>query len=301
MTSLGIIRYALPAFTILILLEIYLYRRRGLRFPHREALISLAVAFLYPILNFLGALLVSPWAQAAYDLRPWTVPLNTWWGIALLFLGVEFFYYWLHRCAHEIRWMWASHSVHHSPHTMTFSGAYRLGVTGILSGLFIFFFPLYLLGFEPKAVAAMFSVNLIYQFWLHTDLIPKLGWFEGIFNTPSHHRVHHASEEIYIDRNYGGVLIIFDRLFGTFQEEKAELPCTYGLIGKKKTLNLFRVLFQEWGDIARDAWQARSPKELYLATFGRPGSFALAYRARQDSLSVDKDVGLGKAEKQKTA
>ncbi len=301
MSSLHVIRYALPLFIVLITLEIFLYRRRGLSFPWGEALVSLGVGFLYPILNFLGAKLVSPWANAAYEFRPWTVPLDSWWGIVLLFLGVEFFYYWLHRYAHEIRWMWASHSVHHSPHTMTLSGAYRLGVTGILSGLFIFFFPLYLLGFEPQAVAAMFSVNLIYQFWLHTDLLPKLGWFEGILNTPSHHRVHHATQEIYIDRNYGGVLIIFDRLFGTFQEERQDLPCRYGLIGKQKSLNLVRVLFQEWFDIARDVCRARHLKELFLATFGRPGSFDRAYRERLSGSTGDKRGALGTADKPKTA
>ena len=117
-------------------------------------------------------------------------------------------------------------------------------------------------------------------------MIPKLGWLEGILNTPSHHRVHHAMEEQYIDKNYGGILIIFDRMFGTYAVEEKGIPCTYGLIGKPKTLNPFRVLFQEWVAIAKDVAQAKSFRDLALATFGRPGAFA----ARKQSEKLDKQA-----------
>jgi len=187
------------------------------------------------------------------------------------FFAVEFAYYWLHRFGHEIRWMWASHSVHHSPTSITFSGAYRLAVTGIFSGMFVFFLPLMILGFSPKMIFTIFALNLIYQFFLHTELIPKLGFLEKILNTPSHHRVHHAINEQYIDKNYGGILIIFDRMFGTYAVEDSAVKIEYGLIGKAPTLNPLRLFFQEWMAIFSDLRRAEGLKQFLLFAFGRPG------------------------------
>ena len=129
-----------------------------------------------------------------------------------------------------MRWFWATHAVHHSPNEFNLGIAYRFGWTGRLAGNAVFFVPMIWLGFPPKAVFAALALNLLYQFWLHTEWVPKLGWLEYVLNTPSHHRVHHASNADYIDRNYGGVLIVFDRLFGTFAAERDDLPCRYGLV-----------------------------------------------------------------------
>ena len=133
-----------------------------------------------------------------------------------LFLGSEFLYYWQHRASHRIRWMWATHRVHHSPTQFNLTAAIRLGWTGNISGNFLFFLPLVWIGFHPFAVVAMLGVNLTYQFFIHTEFAPRLGPLEFVLNTPAHHRVHHASNEPCLDKNYGGILIIFDRLFGTF-------------------------------------------------------------------------------------
>ncbi|HYX31566.1 MAG TPA: sterol desaturase family protein [Oligoflexus sp.] len=271
MVPKAVIFYAMPFFMFLIVWEIYRFRKNQRNFPWMEALVSLLMAAAYTVINTRSTPIIASANEWFYSLRLFDIPANTIWGLGLLFLGEELAYYWLHRCAHEIRWLWASHNVHHSPETMTLSGAYRLSITGPLSGLFLFFVPLFILGFSPVAVAGMFGFNLVYQFWLHTEWIPKLGWFEYIFNTPSHHRVHHATDAAYIDRNYGGVLIIFDRLFGTFAEEKASIPLNYGLIGKKPTLNPLTLFFQEWAALFRDVVQARNWHDRFYLAFGRPG------------------------------
>jgi sterol desaturase/sphingolipid hydroxylase (fatty acid hydroxylase superfamily) len=263
--------FAIPLFASMIIYEILLFRKNGRPFPYKEAGISLLMGSIYAVFNFRLAPYLNSFNEMFYQWRLITIPTHSIWGWILLFFALEFAYYWLHRCAHEIRWLWASHSVHHSPITMTFSGAYRLSLTGAVSGLFVFFIPLFVLGFSPADVSLMFALNLFYQFWLHTEWIPKLGWFEYIFNSPSHHRVHHATNPQYIDRNYGGILIIFDRMFGTFAEEKVGEPLNYGLIGKKPTLNPLRLFFQEWVAMTRDVWKAGRWRDRFYLTFGRPG------------------------------
>ena len=151
-----------------------------------------------------------------------------------------------------MRWFWATHAVHHSPNEFNLGIAYRFGWTGRLTGSAVFYVPMIWLGFPPQAVFATLALNLLYQFWLHTEWVPKLGWLEYVLNTPSHHRVHHASNAEYIDRNYGGVLIVFDRLFGTFAAERDDLPCRYGLVTPLKSNNPIRIAFHEWLKIARD-------------------------------------------------
>ncbi len=271
MTSTKILLYAFPLFFALIVLEYWLYRKDGRPFPKAEAGISLLMALIYQILNPRLQGLLKPMNEFLFELRPWTIPTNVWWSWVLGFFLVEFAYYWLHRFGHEIRWMWASHSVHHSPTSITFSGAYRLAVTGVFSGMFVFFLPLMILGFAPKMIFTIFALNLIFQFFLHTELVPKLGFLEKILNTPSHHRVHHAINDQYIDKNYGGILIIFDRMFGTYAVEDKQVPIAYGLIGKTPTLNPIKLFFQEWMAIFTDLRQARSLKEAFFYAFGRPG------------------------------
>jgi sterol desaturase/sphingolipid hydroxylase (fatty acid hydroxylase superfamily) len=160
--------------------------------------------------------------------------------------------------------------VHHSPNEFNLGIAYRFGWTGRLAGNSLFFVPMIWLGFAPQAVFATLALNLLYQFWLHTEWVPKLGWLEYVLNTPSHHRVHHASNAEYIDRNYGGVLIVFDRLFGTFAAERDDLPCRYGLTQPLISHNPIRIAFHEWLNIASDLRQARSWREAIGYLFGPP-------------------------------
>jgi sterol desaturase/sphingolipid hydroxylase (fatty acid hydroxylase superfamily) len=207
----------------------------------------------------------------AYGHRLFHFQLQAAWQIAALYLGQELCYYWFHRSAHRVRWFWASHVVHHSPNELNFSAAYRLGLTGRLTGNTIFYVPLAWLGFDPRIVLGVLGANLLYQFWIHADWIPKLGWLEYVLNTPSHHRVHHSRQVEYLDANYGGTLIVFDRLFGTFVEEREDVPVQYGLVKPVTTYNPFVIEFQGWTGMLRDVLRAGSLKDAFGYVFGPPG------------------------------
>lgn len=220
----------------------------------------------------LGLVFAVPLLGWIHEHRLFTITIDSWWAPALLFVGNEFCYYWYHRSAHRVRWFWATHAVHHSPNQLTLATALRLGWTGKITGTALFFSPLLWLGFSPMAVALAMSANLLYQFWLHTTWIPKLGrTIERWFNTPSNHRVHHGSNPEYLDRNYGGVLMIFDHLFGTYAEERADLPPRYGLTTPLLTNNPLRIAFHEWINLALDVRDARSARDVWCAMFAPPG------------------------------
>lgn len=249
----------------------YLQRRRAQGYDWRAYFASLGdLAGRVAINRLVGAGVAGLVLALAYRHRITDVPMNRWWSWPLLLVLQDFFYYWMHRADHRIHWFWATHSVHHSPNQYSLAAAYRLGWTGKLSGGAMFFAPLALAGFPPIAIAAALSLNLLYQFWLHTELIPRLGAVEWIFNTPAHHRVHHASNPCYIDRNYGGILIVFDRLFGTFAIERAEEPCRYGLVQPLASHNPWVIATHGWAKLWRavrqsDGWRAR-----WRAVFGPP-------------------------------
>ena len=244
-------------------------------YPWREMLTSAALFVMRVPVRRLNDFAVAPVAYFLWSHRVTTIPLNTVWGLALLFLGQELAYYWMHRAGHQVRWMWASHVVHHSPEEIHLASAFRLSATELLSGSWLFYLPLFFLGFSPAAVGTMIAINLFYQFWLHTDLIGRLGPLEWVFNTPSHHRVHHASNDVYLDRNYGGILIVWDRLFGTFAAEQPEITIAYGLVHPVDTHNPLRLAFHEWMTMARDAIHAQSWRERMVSLFGRPGAAAM--------------------------
>lgn len=221
-------------------------------------------------LGLVLAILLLGWI---YEHRLFTITMDTWWAFVLLFVGEELCYYWYHRSAHRVRWFWATHAVHHSPNQLTLATALRLGWTGKLTGTAVFFAPLVWLGFSPLAVMLAMSANLLYQFWLHTTWIPKLGSvFERWFNSPSNHRVHHGSNPEYLDCNYGGVLMVFDHLFGTYVEERADMPPRYGLTTPLLTYNPLRIAFHEWINLVRDVANARSLGDIWRALFAPPGA-----------------------------
>jgi sterol desaturase/sphingolipid hydroxylase (fatty acid hydroxylase superfamily) len=233
------------------------WKRPG-SYDWKAAGVSVVDMVLRRAMALLPLSLAAPVFVWAYGHRLQDIELSGPVAVGLLFIGQEFCYYWYHRAAHRVRWFWASHSVHHSPNQLNLSAAYRLGLTGRLAGAGLFYTPLVWLGFPPGVVAATLSVNLLYQFWLHVTWIPKLGFLEGIFNTPSAHRVHHASNLDYLDANYGGVLVIFDRLFGTYVAERPELPCVYGLVEPETSYNPFKVEFRAWFALLKDLKQAPS-------------------------------------------
>ncbi|MDN4587882.1 hypothetical protein DBA29_05130 [Xenophilus aerolatus] len=154
---------------------------------------------------------------------------------------------------------------------VTLAAALRLGWTGKLTGTGLFFAPLVWLGFSPAAVFAALGINLLYQFWLHAPWLPRLGALEWVLNTPTHHKVHHASNAEYLDCNYGGVLIVFDRLFGTFVDLRDDVPPRYGLTTPLRTHNPLRIAMHEWVNLARDLRQAEGGRARLAMVFGPPG------------------------------
>lgn len=182
-------------------------------------------------------------------------------GFAALFVAVDFAYYVHHVAMHKVRWLWATHAVHHSATKLNLTAAVRLGWGGQLTGGVLFYAPLVVVGFEPIAVFGMLALNLVYQFLLHLARAPRLGPLEWVLNTPRHHQVHHASNDGCLDRNFGGVLIVFDRLFGTFAAAPAGEPLRYGLkLDGVSPRNPFAVITGEWRRLARDVARARGLK-----------------------------------------
>ena len=177
-----------------------------------------------------------------------------WFGGLLLY---DFLYYWNHRLGHEVNILWAAHVVHHQSEEFNLSTALRQTSSGFLLS-WIFFLPMALLGFPPALFLVFSLVDLLYQFWIHTEQIGSLGAFDRIFASPSNHRVHHAVNDIYVDRNYGGILILWDRLFGSFQDELPEVPVTYGTRDPVRSWNPLWVNLQVYAALARDVVHTRS-------------------------------------------
>ena len=197
----------------------------------------------------------------------WSIP-QTWWSWCLALLAADFTYYWMHRFEHEVRVLWAYHSVHHSSHEFNLTTALRLAwVEGLIEWLF--FVPMILLGFDLVQTIICLAIVVAYQTWIHTEKVGKLGWLDRVFNTPSVHRVHHGCNEEYLDKNYGGILIVWDRLFGTYKEEGAKV--TYGITEPLGTANPNRINMPEFASILRDVSRARPLAAACNYLFGRPG------------------------------
>ena len=266
------LRPVLPAFVLLAAIEgWYLQRRNPGGYDWRAYFASMGdVVGRLVFTRLLGLGVAGLFFSIAYRYRITTIAMHAWWAWPLLFVLQDFFYYWMHRADHRVHWFWATHCVHHSSNSYNFAAAYRLGWTARISGGVIFFTPLALLGFPVPAILTAVAINLLYQFWLHTELVPRLGPIEWVFNTPAHHRVHHASNEAYLDKNYGGILIIYDRLFGTFAAEQADDPCRYGLVHPITSNNPIRIAFHGWIGLCRALRRADSWRGRWLAVFGPP-------------------------------
>ncbi|GAB3257897.1 sterol desaturase family protein [Larkinella harenae] len=267
----NLIHYAIPAFVVLLLTEVTVTAvQQKDYYETRDTLSSLSMGIGNVIIGLAGKIVMYAAYALVYEYRFFTVDMTTWWAWLLLFFADDFCYYWFHRISHSSRYFWASHVVHHSSQKYNLSTALRQTWTGSLSGAFLFWIWLPLLGFHPAAILTMQSVSLLYQFWIHTEHIRKLpGFLEAVLNTPSHHRVHHGSDLKYLDKNHGGVLIIWDRLFGTFQSEE-ERP-TYGLTQNINSHNPVRIAFHEWAAIGRDVSRSGSLMQAIRYVFGPPG------------------------------
>jgi sterol desaturase/sphingolipid hydroxylase (fatty acid hydroxylase superfamily) len=265
----GVIAFA--AIEAVVLLVI----RRG-DYDWRAALASLADILVrnYIVYAYLAFGLADGLIGLVWRNRVATVPLGTAASIAALFVGQEFCYYWFHRCSHQLRLLWANHAVHHSTNELNLAAAVRTGWTGRLIGTSAFFLPLMWLGFAPRAVFITLDLSLLYQFLIHAVWIPKIGPLEWVLNTPSHHRVHHAVNPEYRDKNFGGVLIVFDRLFGTFAAERDDVPCRYGLVVPLRSYNPLWIAFHGFAELARDLWRARGWRDLRRAFVSVPQTAA---------------------------
>lgn len=265
--------YAVPLYLAAILVEAVWVKRQGLdwyRGADTMASLSMGVlAIIVEILPRLAALYVMVWLHGISPLSD--VVQFQWWAWLLLFLLDDFTYYWFHRCNHEVRLFWAGHVNHHSSQYLNFATALRQGV-GERIHKFAFWLWLPLLGFDPAMIITVISISLFYQFWIHTRAVGKLHpWFEFIFNTPSHHRVHHASNVRYLDRNHGGVLIIWDRLFGTFSAERDDEPVVYGLTTNLNSDNPLWVAVHEYVSIWRDLRRADNWRDRWRYLLLAPG------------------------------
>lgn len=267
----AIITYAVPGFVLLIVAEmIYVRFAHKGRYQFADSAASLSMGLGNRIAGILlGGIVAGAYYWVSqhrlFDLG-WTWPV-----LVACFLAEDLAYYWMHRVSHERRWFWASHVVHHSSQHYNLTTALRQTWTGVLGLSFIFWLPLLYIGFPPEMVLMFSAISLVYQFWIHTEVIDRLGPLEWVLNTPSHHRVHHAINPQYLDANYAGVLIIWDRLFGTFVAERKEVPIRYGIISQLGTFNPFRVAFHEWVGIARDVAGAKSIGSALGYMFGPPG------------------------------
>ncbi|MEW2520694.1 sterol desaturase family protein [Actinacidiphila alni] len=258
-----VVLWSIPAFVLLTVVEMVSYRfhpdEDAAGYGGKDTATSLSMGLGSLVTDALWKIPVVAIYSGVYALTPLRVPVE-WWTLPLMLLAQDFFYYWSHRGHHVIRILWACHVVHHSSRNFNLSTALRQPWTSLTS--WPFYLPLIALGVHPAALAFCSSVNLLYQFWIHTERVDKLAApLEFVLNTPSHHRVHHASQGGYLDRNFGGILIVWDRLFGSFTAE-VETP-VYGLTKNIATYNPLRVATHEYAAIARDlaaapTWRARA-------------------------------------------
>jgi sterol desaturase/sphingolipid hydroxylase (fatty acid hydroxylase superfamily) len=271
-----VLYYAIPFFILLLVVEFLSYRHLDhdhedhdyLGYELRDSRTSLLMGSGNVVINVGWKFVVLATYAALYELTPLRLDPGDWWVWVLLFFADDFSYYWFHRVSHESRFFWASHVVHHSSQHYNLSTALRQ--TWVPMTYFPFWLWMPLVGFPPWMVLLAQAWSLIYQFWIHTERIHRFPrWIEGIWNTPSHHRVHHGSNHQYLDKNYGGILIVWDRLFGTWEPERERVR--YGLTKNLETFNPVHVAFHEYVAMWRDLRAVRGWRARMNVLFRGPG------------------------------
>jgi sterol desaturase/sphingolipid hydroxylase (fatty acid hydroxylase superfamily) len=264
----------IPIFLFTILAEALVIQARHENYSWKNTGVSTLVAIGHLITQAaVHSLIFGIIAAGVYEVRLTTIPVSfhNWPALIVLFLLADLAFYVEHRCSHSIRLMWASHSVHHSTERMVVSAAFRLSWTPILSGVFLFYLPIVWIGYDPVWVYGIASASLTYQFFVHTELVKRIGWLDWIINTPSAHRVHHASNREYIDKNFGGVLMIWDHLFGTYQAELPNVKIRYGLTHPRSSpSNPFVIAYEDLWRLLKEVFNARNWHELLRSLFGPP-------------------------------
>lgn len=267
-----IVQYAVPGFVLLVLVEMIVARFRDrTRYEPKDTLTSLALGLGSTVAGALTAGIAFGMAMAVWRFRLFDIGY-AWYWFVLAFVIDDLAYYVFHRLAHRVRWFWASHVIHHSSQHYNLSTALRQTWTGFVSLGFLFRLPLALIGFPPPMLVFVAGINLVYQFWIHTEVIGKCPrWFEAVMNTPSHHRVHHATNAHYLDTNYAGVFIVWDRMFGTFTPERDDEPPRYGIVHNLGSFNIVWAATHEWVGIAKDVWSAPTLRAKLNYMIGPPG------------------------------
>jgi sterol desaturase/sphingolipid hydroxylase (fatty acid hydroxylase superfamily) len=267
----AILFYAIPFFVLLLSIEAWFsYKENKNLYEKKDTWSSLALGIGNVLTGFITKALIFGLFTVLYKYRIFSIDASKWWYWILLFFADDFSYYWFHRVSHHVNWFWASHVVHHSSQRYNLAAALRQTWTGNVTGSFLFWCWMPLVGFHPISVLLMQQISLIYQFWIHTETIGKMPRsIEFIFNTPSHHRVHHGSDLKYLDKNHAGILIIWDRMFGTFREEQHR-P-TYGLTRNVNTFNPVAVAFTEWNHLLKKMRTTRSLKDAVKYLIMPPG------------------------------
>lgn len=262
------IAYSIPVFGLLIAIELWLAQRQGRKlFRFGDAVTDISCGIGQQALGIFVAaatVLIYIWF---YELRFFSLPADSVWTWVLAMVGVDFAYYWWHRLSHESNLFWAIHVVHHQSEDYNLAVALRQAYISAPSAVW-FYVPLALLGVPPEVWLLSKSLNLLYQFWIHTELIDKMGWFGKVFNTPAHHRVHHAINPQYLDRNYAGILIIWDRMFGTFEPE-VERP-VYGTTKPLGSYNAVWANLDQVVAVGRKALRVKGVGHKLRALFSHP-------------------------------
>lgn len=260
--------YFVPVFAVFIIVEnIIAHRKNPERFEIKDSVTSIIMGIGSVLINLVTVGIVYQEYSFVYQYSFFKIE-STWWAWILLLFAEDFCYYWFHRIGHESRFFWASHVVHHSSESYNLSTAVRQTWTGTMINA-VFWFPLLLIGFSPLMVITQQSISLIYQFFIHTEQVRKLGVLELIMNTPSHHRVHHGSDLKYLDKNYAGIFIIWDKMFGSFQPEE-EVP-NYGLVKNIHTYNPIKVAYIEWWNMFKQMFKVGSFVNAIKVMFMPPG------------------------------
>lgn len=282
-----IIIYAAPVMFLLVFLEWGLsYRQKKDTYNKKDFWASTAIGIGNIIVSAILKLALFAVILFFYNMVPWRIP-PTWWSYIICILAIDFCRYWAHRVAHEQRFWWATHVPHHSSEHYNFSVSFRLSWVQHIK--VVFFIPVALMGFNPVVFFICNQIEVLYQFWIHTEYIHKLPKpIEYIFTTPSHHRVHHGSDDKYLDKNYGSTLIIWDRIFGTFQPEE-ERP-TYGITKPVNSYNPVFLVFHEFKDIVADLRHAKNLKQCFRILFSKPGTLVTEHQRRAAEEAAKKEV-----------
>ena len=272
MDSSIILTYAIPFFLLLIIIEFSYGVIKGKNnYRLNDALTSLSLGLISRFVPLLGLgfqYVVYKYVAEYYNLK--LLNLEDVWVWIFAFILYDICYYWMHRIHHEVKVFWATHVVHHHGEDFNLATALRQTSSGFL-WKWVFFLPMFIVGVPPEVYVSVAGVNLVYQFWVHTEHVGRLGFLEYILITPSNHRVHHAQNDDYLDANYGGVFILWDRIFGTFIDERKDLKPVYGTVKPLKSFNPFWANIEVFYQMFLDSYRTKKLNDKFYVWFSPPG------------------------------